>query len=59
MLEEKLIAAIKLKQIELADTAMRFPDKDKYFLLSGRFQGLEQALELINYLLNEEDKREF
>ena len=53
----QVIQLIKEEQRKLADNSMAFPDSSKYELWVGRYQGLQEALKIIDEVLlgNEED----
>lgn len=57
MFESKLIKQIKERQQEMSADALQHPAKDfaEYRERIGRYQGLEEVLDMINSLLSDSD----
>lgn len=57
---DKLISAIEIEQTQLAHQSMISPARDQFDhgLVVGRYQGLQQAKDLITRLLDEADEKE-
>ena len=53
---EKVISEILKKQQELAESVVRFPNAERYLHNSGVWQGLQQAMDIINGVLNDQDE---
>lgn len=49
----EVVHRVKAKQREIADSAMMYPDSEGTLLKAGKWQGLQEALQIIDELMSE------